>query len=300
MNGREIAEAVAGVHRVTWVDRSLPEVPGEGWFLLEVNPLPPSGDILQVMSDICEDRQILVKDGQVKHYPGCSVAYHSLRPELRKVVQRLKTKSFKIAVHPGITGRYFGQPLAVAIDPVISYSVFPDHPHLNTGGIDQQAQFTGFLPDSLCYLEDIGELGTDPVGRFRNAFSFITIWLFRHMVWEAMRTSSGTAVWIGPEGPSLPDYGYFSVHSPSSECRCGSRKTYFECHMRTDVRKWPNYSHALEVILMRDIVSAQFRWEASYKAPQQRFVSRLTELVGLVNVSDQAALVQSETVKGNN
>jgi hypothetical protein len=281
MNGYEIATAVSGILPVTWVNGSLPGTPGEGWFLINVNPLPPSGEVEQVVSDICEDRDILLEDGQVRHYPGCSSVHHSLKPELRKVINLLNPQNFKVAVHPGIPGRYNGQPLAIAIDPVISYANFPDHPHLNVGGKGLGAAFKGYLPDSLCYLEDVHELGSDPTVRFRNVFFIIAIWLFRHMVWEAQRKLYRNANWIGPEGSRLPDYAYALTLDPLGPCRCGSQRNYFDCHMMNDIQKRADLPPAVKARYMKDPIGAKLAWETSLNAPNKRFVSDLIELFAL-------------------
>ncbi|WP_143216262.1 SEC-C metal-binding domain-containing protein [Ferroacidibacillus organovorans] len=158
--------------------------------------------------------------------------------DVKAALQRLGAHTFRIAVHPGLVNAYQGQPLAIAFEPAINYGVFPDHPHLNTGGVGAILGQGFYVPDTICYEENILGLGSDPVERFLQAFGRISVWLLRHMIWmETKKLCDGKGQWIGPEAPPLTpkqraESGFWN---PSDLCRCNSGKRYSDCHMLSDL-----------------------------------------------------------------
>lgn len=56
---------------------------------------------------------------------------------------------FKVAVCTGTGNLLEGQPIAFSLESHINYTVYPDHPHLNTGGYIPELKKC--LPDSFCY-----------------------------------------------------------------------------------------------------------------------------------------------------
>ena len=218
---------------VKWLPGQVAGYPGEGWFLLEINPLPPSREeALLVAADIIEDRYGMVLNGKVRHNPGCAEE-HVIPDQLKligKVIKQLKPISYRVMIHPGNDKYLFGQPLAIAIDPMINYELFPDHPHLNMGTIMSSGYH---MPDSFCYSTDIAREFVDPVERYKHAFARITIWIFRHMIWEESRKIYGRGVWIGPEeGLGLQPIDFLYNLNPEGPCRCRSGRSYRDCHFR--------------------------------------------------------------------
>ncbi|MHB1684961.1 MAG: hypothetical protein ACYCYO_19400, partial [Bacilli bacterium] len=223
-----------------WVKGNLGDLPSEGWFLLEGNPLPPREELHKIVADIADGRSVRVRNGQVRHLTACSED-HALAANaevLQVAIQRLRNQKFRVAVHPGLGQLYQGQPLAIAFDPVINYEVFPDHPHLNTGGVHAFVRQQIFVPDTICYEEDIPGLGSDPVKRFEQTFAYLSVWMLRHMVWiETRKLNQAVGQWIGPQAASLTlmERAGAGVWNPTTPCRCGSVQRYIDCHLLLDV-----------------------------------------------------------------
>jgi hypothetical protein len=76
-----------------------------------------------IIADIHYNRDIFVQNGTIHHLSTCVANHHQLPKKLRfieKIVMTLEPRTFKIAVHPGLLGVLFGQPIAIAVDPVIN------------------------------------------------------------------------------------------------------------------------------------------------------------------------------------
>lgn len=205
-----------------------------GWFLLEISPLPPQEEISKVASDIIRNRKVDVLEGRVLHSTECLEKYHEIRSSVvRKAIKRVMQQSFKVAVYTGETELLGRQPVAIVIQPEISYVAYPDHPHLNVGFYDKKTRF--YFPDSLCYAEKGFEWGDTESERFRNAFSQISIWLFRHMIWLETRNFVKRGEWIGPGSDPLPGHDYPFFLNPQGMCWCGSKKVYKDCHRHHDL-----------------------------------------------------------------
>lgn len=226
--------AIVGRFPAKWIPGNLACLHGEGWFLLEVSPLPPRDEITKIVADIEHDRPIRVKNGQVRHLTDCYEDHVSSANFDRGVLGQLRNQKFRLAVHPRIENWYKGQPLAIAFDPVINYEVFPDHPHLNAGG--RHPEYPGmFVPDTLCYEEDIASISDEPDKRFLETFAYLSVWLLRHMIWfETRKRNHGEGYWIGPEAASLTKQQRAEVRNPTNPCRCGSGRKYVDCHMLSD------------------------------------------------------------------
>lgn len=240
MNVTQISNITDRFGAARWVPGNLGDLPCEGWFLLEVNPLPPGDELHMVVEDIMSGQPIIVEDGQVRHLASCNVDHSSLGSleGMQTAIQKLKNNRFKVAVHPGLGTAYDRQPLAVVLEPWINYEVFPDHPHLNTGGFVVYLGDQVYVPDTICYEENISGLGSDSLERFTQAFALLSVWLLRHMIWEETRKlNNGCGVWIGPQAASLTlkQRAETGVWNPSGMCRCGSGKRYGNCHMLSDL-----------------------------------------------------------------
>lgn len=280
MHEKDLAEIAEAFGPVKWTKGSAAGLPGEGWFLLEISPISSTQDLLLILADIHFNRDIFVQEGAIHHLYTCE-ADHQLPKKLRfieKLVVGLEPRTFKIAVHPGLPGILFGQPLAIAIDPIINYEVYPDHPHLNTGGhlSFQGRQF--FIPDSFCYQSNIAELYSDPVERYKRAFAYITDWLLRHVLWEESRNSLSKGYWLGPEEGELEPSDYIEVLNPAGLCRCRSGKTYGDCHLSSDLehekRKFDEeYNPPIVAAHIKGKMLKALQWKAERKTPQDLFYS---------------------------
>lgn len=236
MTDSEIANIISSFGPARWMKGSLADLPGEGWFLLEVSPLPLRGELHKIVADIEHSQPVRIVSGQLRHLSACDDGDHVLTVNqdlLNDAMQKLRNQKFRLAVHPGIQMWYQGQPLAIAFDPAINYHVFPGHPHLNAGGYNRLFSQQLYVPDTLCYEEDVASLGSDPVQRLKQTFAYISIWIFRHMIWtETAKRNKG--YWIGPEAESLTVRQRAAVRNPTGPCRCGSPKRYIDCHMPVD------------------------------------------------------------------
>lgn len=208
---------------------------GEGWFLLEITPSPPSGEIAQVVADICNTKPVRIYQGKVYHSNKCGSISHSIPKPIQRAISHIEDEKFLVAVHPGHPAFYNGQPLAVTIEPTINLMVYPDHPHINHG-IIRYMKPEIIIPDSICYTDNPSSLGTNQYERLLSAFDEICIWLFRHQVWLATRKIAGRGRWIGPQAPSSLEPKQFAFYiNPLGSCRCGNSKLYKDCHMQDDI-----------------------------------------------------------------
>lgn len=240
MNLSQIDSILEKCRTARWVTGNLGDLPCEGWFLLEVNPLPSGDELHKVVQDIADGRQICVSDGKIRHLSSCSERHDetTISQNVQAVLPRLVDHTFRIAVHPGLGQCYQGQPLAIVLDPSINYEVYPDHPHLNTGGVVGFLGQRMYVPDTICYEENISGLGSEPFKRYPQTFALLSDWLLRHMIWtETRKVNNGNGNWIGPQAASLTlkqraEAGFWN---PFEVCRCGSGKMYSDCHMLSDV-----------------------------------------------------------------
>jgi len=209
----------------------------KGWFRLEISPFPSPAELPLIISDIHGGHDIGVSysDGHLFHDPGC-LANHELDPDMdrimRKVINTVKPRTFRLALLPGVPGVAHGQPLAVGLDPRLDYTSFPDHPHLNAGN--------GEHPDSLCYTDNIPALGATEMERISEAIRLISIWLFRHTIWQESRRYHSPGIWIGPAAPSdIQAADYPKLIDPEGRCRCGKSSKYKNCHLPGDLKLQP-------------------------------------------------------------
>lgn len=208
-------------------------VPEGDWFVFETSPLPVYEELRKVIADIINNGMINVApDGTLHHSNGCTAVIHDLPEYLKKIEKRLASQTFRIAIWEGLPALLNGQPVAIALEPEISRINYPDHPHINLGGMAEDF----YLPDSICYTDDPRELGDDSCIRIREAAILVCIWLFRHQIWLASR-AKGNATWIGPQIDSDARFIGQPFHlNPLGTCRCGSEKHYFQCHMFQDMK----------------------------------------------------------------
>ncbi|MCL4439164.1 MAG: SEC-C domain-containing protein [Firmicutes bacterium] len=272
MRPEEIEKVIASFGPVRFYPNPF-GVLGEVWFLLEARPTPPSGERFLVAADIRLDRIIRVdKDnGMVFHSPNCDAQEHILSKRLTRVVENIADQTFYVAVFPGHPSVLSGQPIAIALEPVITYNDLPDHPHLNQGGLIRKSFY---LPDSLCYTNDPVGLGTNIVDRLLKAFVLICIWLFRHQIWMATRQLWGQGIWIGPQDPPLSRTLQVLHLNPSNICHCGSGAPYSKCHMMSDME---DYLQSVKLpVSPQEMIEYQIRnWQIEKGRPQNEMIQAL-------------------------
>jgi hypothetical protein len=248
-----------------------------GWCLLDTTPLPPSNELLKVISDIHSIRPVHIEEGKLRHSAACTDSEHSLpnkhRKALLKAAETLTEQKFSLAVHPDHPA-YPGTPVVIALDPPINFTVYPDHPHINAmGGPTNFGYFA--RPDSLCYgvVED---LPTDPYQRMDYLLAQVLIWLVRHQVWQETRKYKKPGLWIGDGYPPIPPAGYPRFLNPTGPCRCGRDKQYRKCHMASDIVLRERCS--IEQAHLR-IPKYTAAWPKSVQVPQEAELDRLKQLL---------------------
>lgn len=280
-----------------WYPSFRGRIPGNDWFLLEIDPMPYKEEIYLVIADIIKEYDVYpAVDGRVYHWDECNNTNHEIPKLLTKAIDLIDETTFKVAVYKGKENLLNGQPIAIPLDPVISYSKYPDHPHLNAGGQiyiknrdfyipkiednrtpkfpriknDDPPRYKFYLPDSLCYHYSPLELGNTEYDRLFNAFNQIQIWLFRHQLWLATRKilGVGKGIWIGPQKGRLIEGDYLEILNPIGECRCGSGKKYLECHMLNDICISNNCSKD-EVIKKLNINFRTQKWLNNRSRPEE-------------------------------
>lgn len=257
-----------------WIPGPIKGISTKGWFLAEINPLPPVGEREAIVSDIISGRMFSTCNGQVRHSRECQDNSHKIPPEfsfIKALLKKIPNTTFQVAVYPGDSIAYGGQPLLIALEPEINYNLYPDHPHINVGGEREFEGKKSFIPDSLCYTDLPETLGTDTFERIYAALEYGTEWLFRHLIWLETR-KKGKAIWIGNQLITI-NMGYSNFLNPDGQCRCGKRKLYKDCHFMADEKAIKAETAFLNHNVFRDtdigaLVDARFRW-INYTYPSQ-------------------------------
>lgn len=273
---------------VKWVDQNLKGITKQGWFLLEINPVPVQEEINLVASDIIEGRTVGVTGGKLSHWNECGNAKHYIGSKIiRKALKNLKQQTYFVAVYTGEVGfkGLKNQPIAIVLDPEITYINFPDHPHLNGSIFDPFNRF--FFPNSLCYTDSPEDLGSNEKERILNAFDQISMWLFRHQVWVETRKYIEGGIWIGPEAAPLPPYEYPGMLNPNGKCRCGSNKSYSACHRTQDLTELAKMKAAYErktldqakMSLLPYMSNGFSNWKATVETPTVKSLNKLKSIL---------------------
>lgn len=229
---------------IEWFDGPENGLPGMGWLLVEVNPLPPENQLEKVVSDLLSEKEVVsLSGGKLYHSNICSRKEHPLDVKVvRKAIKKLSEQTYKIVIYPGQSGILNGQPIIIPLDPEITYMRFPDHPHINPGtALECKVKLQGdifTLPDSLCYTDDPKGLGTNMYERLENAIDQATIWLFSHQVWVETRKYIERGEWISIEATRFPDYEYPQFLNPDGMCWCGKKEMYRKCHLESDAKSY--------------------------------------------------------------
>ena len=269
---------------IKWFPDFLKGIPVKGWFLLTINPLPPLGEREMVTSDIIHGGQFAIDQGRVHHFDDCTSKSHNISSKFShviKVLPNIKDQTFHIAVYPGEPGVLNGQPIAIPLEPTISYVQYPDHPHLNSGRYIKQMNL--FIPDTLCYTDNPKGLGSDPFSRLSSAFALISEWLYRHQVWLETR-AKGKSTWIGRQAFTSKPEEFAEFINPNGPCRCGKQLLYKDCHMRKDLqipallfskqKAW-DINKALSLIMKNLCIN----WKSTRYEPQLDTIERLSSVL---------------------
>jgi hypothetical protein len=202
-------------------------LPNGVWFTFEVRPLPPTEQLQMVIADIDDDSGMyLLKDGIVTHSRECNKQTHKLNADLLAAAKAIEPQTFRIAVWEGNDLVINGQPVAIALEPEISYEMYPDHPHISVGCLLEKY----CIPDSICYTDNPKELGDEPYTRVLEAVQQVCIWLFKHQVWLASR-KLGKGIWIGPDVIAKEEEQFYYLRNPYGKCYCGRNMLYSKCHL---------------------------------------------------------------------
>ena len=219
------------------------------WVLLNLSPLPPKGEIEWVVHDITMGNAVRIIGGQIRHLEKCKELDHNIDMQIAKCLSYLKAENFRVAINLKEEAPLY-QPLAISLDPLISFNKYPDHPHINDDLEHTDMAKAGVkLPESICYIANACELGDTYEDRLFAAIGIIVIWLFRHQLWLASRKiyGRGKGIWIGEHIPYFDEPGCYVEHiNPYGSCRCGSDKSYMVCCMNGD-------SHSLRKMGIRSL-----------------------------------------------
>lgn len=275
MDSNKLERLISEFGPVKWFPNKILGLPREGWFLLELTPLPSLCEIKMVAADIDRGKTVTIDKGKLYHYEDCREEEHNLPAKIGRALRHVKEETFKVAVYPGSKNINNGQPVVIVLAPVINYEVYPDHLHL---GIAGNVSDKAFIPGSLCYTANYKEFGEEEDVMLYNIFSQIAIWLFRQQIWVATREIYGKGIWIGPQEGSLRPIDFFYNFNPSGICRCGSGRSYISCHMISDaavVFKFKPADAKAYIDKKRDILTRDYLIKVSN--PQKYAIKQLIE-----------------------
>lgn len=255
---------------VSWYKKSIIGFKNEGWFVLEVVPLPPQEELPLVISDIVNSSMVDFNGGKVRHYIGCANSNHNTSRWIKEILPELVDQKFRIAICTGSDDYLMGQPIAIAIEPHINYMLYPDHPHLNLGGFYKGI----YIPDSFCYGYTVSPeiYGPTEYDRYINTFDEVTLWLLRHQVWEALRKRSVKNKWIGPHEGELPPIAFAKSLNPFGNCRCGNKQLYINCHLSYDIEDDPRLRSTEKKEIITELVQS---WHRMVEAPHKLMLQKL-------------------------
>lgn len=249
------------------------------WYFLKLKPTPNKKDIEKVVFDIIKGDFISFSnlEGKLIHNSDCKEINHVLPKNIKKILKDIESQVFKIAIYDNHTNDlFFGQPIIIAVNPKISYTNFPDHPHLNLGIRGKE-----FLPASFCYTDKPNEIGNMFGDRISDAIFYSIEWLFRHQIWEKTRENFGKGKWIGLASESSIRNGeYLEVVNPVGLCRCGSGKKYAECCLVKDIELYQNLykSGLVKTVFPKDVREYINSWNELVNLPEKRFLDKFNKI----------------------
>lgn len=198
------------------------------WFVFEAGLLPLPNEINSIISDIINDGNVYLSyDGHISHSDSCKVDKHELEANIANSIENIKEQSFKIALWESSQN---SKPHAICISSEISHFIYPNHPHINCGGLIEEGIY---IPDSLCFFKTLDEIGQVYPDKIINSISQIRLWIFRHYIWLATGIK-GKPVWIGMDVDTDESNQFLFYRNPLRKCWCGRDRFYIECHLISD------------------------------------------------------------------
>lgn len=249
------------------------------WYFLKIKPTPSKQDIEKVVFDIIKGNSISFSnlEGKLMHDQDCREINHVLPKCMKRILKDIESQVFKIAIYDNPRNDlFFGQPVIISINPQISYTNFPDHPHLNLG-----VRGKDFLPASLCYTDKPNEIGNMFGDRISDAIFYSIEWLFRHQIWEKTRENLGEGKWIGSASESSIKNGeHLEVLNPVGLCRCSSGKKYAECCLVKDIELYQNlYKSSLaKIVFPKDVREYIKIWNELVSLPEKIFLDKFNKI----------------------
>lgn len=260
-------------------------IPSGLWFGLEVKPLPSYEDLKMVAYDVAKDNILHITGNlALSHSELCTEKHHDLDDLLERALEETSDHTYMLAIWEGNDQVLNGQPVVISLDPEISFNIYPDHPHINAGGLFKSEN--KYIPSSICYTDDPNALGDNQYTRILEAIHQTIIWLFKHQIWVSTK-KIGKGIWIGPQVYNNENQQFSYYRDPYGKCRCGSNKQYYKCHLNEDFRNLC----LNESILLRpenrcstifkkangtvDVEKYRSYWEKKINDPQNKVLSLL-------------------------
>lgn len=282
----KLVQKVPGMIQHYYLDEK--GLPKGDWFVFQTSPipspLPPLKQLEMLTADVDKDRNFyLYDDGTLEHSDKCEEKNHSISKDLKTALKNISSQKFQMAVWENTEGVARNQPIVIALEPEINLGVYPDHPHINAGGVLSKS----YLPESICYTDNPDLLGADTYTRVWEAIQQSSIWLFKQQLWIETR-AKGKGKWIGLSVPTEEEVQFTFLRNPYGECWCGSNKIYHKCHLNQDFTYWvktippfinkSKYSFIMENGNINPMKYFDW-WVQNRKNPQTIVMSRLKEIL---------------------
>ena len=235
------------------------------WYFFSITPCPTSDEIAEVISAIHNGGDILFEDKKLTIDENDKTNLIKIPELVKKIESKITRQEFKVAVCIGKGLEMINaQPIVICFDPLISYSTFPNHPHLNGPVINNK----GILPPTLCYTNAPDKLGEMFEDKLLDTMFYVSNWLFRHQIWQLVYENFKESLWIGAgEAASIPDSEFPNFINPKNRCRCGSHAKYSDCCLSSDL--------GIEKI-SKDYEQQKFtKWLNQFMKPEMGFVKLL-------------------------
>jgi hypothetical protein len=251
------------------------ELTGE-WYFISATPVRKCNDNEGIVSDIIQGIDITTYNGSVIENDDGKGNKNTLSAKIQNVISQLEEKTFIVAIYDNKSLAFKGQPLAICIDPLITFIDFPYHPHLNAAG----KIYDTFIPPTICYTDNPENLGNLFGDRIYDAMHYITIWLYRHQIFEVFYSTYGDIKWIGLEVKDrLDNHVFVNQLNPFGDCHCGSGTKYVSCCLNKDMianlRLNAKGKKIDSNLIKYDPLILKKKWERNYLSEQNRVVNRL-------------------------
>lgn len=214
---------------------SNPRYDGE-WFIVEITPLPLIEEIKNVVADLLVENVVSVHSStRLSHFSRCKSKEHLVDDYIEEIFDELEKVTYKVLIKAPwrINGKDVleGQPLVIVLDPIINHAKYPEHPHINT-------YVQEILPSTLCYFEKYSSIkGMSLDKKVVFTVQATAFYLFKHQIWEILKTKDIVTPWIAPDGDSLDEIYMLSVLNPDGICFCGTGKKFRNCCLQRIFKK---------------------------------------------------------------